>query len=143
MPELPDIVVYVESLERRIVGQTLDQIRLNSPFVLRTAVPPLSDVAGKPALGLRRIGNAIALVRQDFASWGGVAYRSDAQGRSQRGAAPLCLRTIGIDRMDGAAARGNRKRISDQGDCLPATDGGARPLRPALPRLRRAHTADR
>jgi formamidopyrimidine-DNA glycosylase len=46
MPELPDIVVYVESLERHIVGRTLEQVRLKSPFVLRTAVPPLTDVIG-------------------------------------------------------------------------------------------------
>lgn len=64
MPELPDIVVYVESLERRIVGQSLEQIRLNSPFVLRTALPPLSEVAGKRVLGVRRIGKRIALVME-------------------------------------------------------------------------------
>jgi formamidopyrimidine-DNA glycosylase len=62
MPELPDIVVYVESLERRIAGQTLEQVRLNSPFVLRTAVPPLTDVVGKRILGVRRIGKRIVLV---------------------------------------------------------------------------------
>jgi formamidopyrimidine-DNA glycosylase len=62
MPELPDIVVYVESLERRIVGRALEQVRLNSPFVLRTAAPPLSDVVGKRVLGVRRIGKRIALV---------------------------------------------------------------------------------
>jgi formamidopyrimidine-DNA glycosylase len=61
VPELPDIVVYVESLERRIVGRTLEQARLNSPFVLRTAVPPLTDVVGKRVLGVRRIGKRIAL----------------------------------------------------------------------------------
>jgi formamidopyrimidine-DNA glycosylase len=61
VPELPDIVVYVESLERRIVGRTLEQVRLNSPFVLRTAVPPLTDVVGKRVLGVRRIGKRIAL----------------------------------------------------------------------------------
>ncbi|HWZ71247.1 MAG TPA: DNA-formamidopyrimidine glycosylase family protein [Casimicrobiaceae bacterium] len=64
MPELPDIVVYVESLERRIVGHTLEQIRIKSPFVLRTAVPPLSDVAGKRVLGVRRIGKRIALAME-------------------------------------------------------------------------------
>jgi formamidopyrimidine-DNA glycosylase len=64
VPELPDIVVYVESLERRIVGQTLEQIRIKSPFVLRTAVPPLSDVAGKRVLGIRRIGKRIALAME-------------------------------------------------------------------------------
>src|SRR5438270_13562960 len=64
MPELPDIVVYVESLERRIVGRTLEQIRLNSPFVLRTAVPPLAAVAGKRVAGVRRIGKRIANARE-------------------------------------------------------------------------------
>ena len=62
MPELPDIVVYVESLERRIVGRTLEQVRLKSPFVLRTAVPPLADVVGKRILAVRRIGKRIVLI---------------------------------------------------------------------------------
>jgi len=65
MPELPDIVVYVESLERRIVGRTLEQVRLKSPFVLRTAVPPLTDVVGKRVIAVRRIGKRIALVVED------------------------------------------------------------------------------
>ena len=64
MPELPDIVVYVESLERRIVGRTLERVRLKSPFVLRTAVPPLTDVIGKRILAVRRIGKRIALVME-------------------------------------------------------------------------------
>src|SRR6202163_4440743 len=64
MPELPDIVVYVESLERRIVGRTLEQVHLKSPFVLRTAVPPLTDVIGKRILAVRRIGKRIALVME-------------------------------------------------------------------------------
>jgi formamidopyrimidine-DNA glycosylase len=62
MPELPDLVVYVESLERRIVGRTLEQVCLKSPFVLRTAVPPLADVVGKRILAVRRIGKRIVLV---------------------------------------------------------------------------------
>src|ERR1700687_919959 len=64
MPELPDIVVYVESLERRIVGRTLEHVHLKSPFVLRTAVPPLTDVIGKRILAVRRIGKRIALVME-------------------------------------------------------------------------------
>ena len=64
MPELPDIVVYVESLERHTVGRTLEQVRLKSPFVLRTAVPPLTDVIGKRILAVRRIGKRIALVME-------------------------------------------------------------------------------
>ena len=65
MPELPDIVVYVESLERRIIGQTIEQIRLNSPFVLRTVVPPLTDIVGKRVIAVRRIGKRIVLVLED------------------------------------------------------------------------------
>jgi formamidopyrimidine-DNA glycosylase len=65
VPELPDVVVYVESLERRIVGQVLDEVRLNSPFVLRTAVPPLTDVVGKRVVAVRRIGKRIALVLEN------------------------------------------------------------------------------
>ncbi len=65
MPELPDIVVYVESLERRLVGRILEQVRLNSPFVLRTAVPPLTDVVGKRVSAVRRIGKRIVLVLED------------------------------------------------------------------------------
>jgi formamidopyrimidine-DNA glycosylase len=65
MPELPDVVVYVESLEQRIVGQVLEAVRLNSPFVLRTAIPPLTDVVGKRVVAVRRIGKRIALVLED------------------------------------------------------------------------------
>lgn len=65
MPELPDVVVYVESLERRIVGQILEQIRLASPFVLRTAVPPLSEVAGKRVMAVRRLGKRIVMALED------------------------------------------------------------------------------
>lgn len=65
MPELPDIVVYRESLERRIVGQPLEQVRLNSPFVLRTAIPPLSDVVGKSVVAVRRLGKRIVLALED------------------------------------------------------------------------------
>jgi len=43
MPELPDIVVYIEALEKRILGQQLEHVRILSPFLLRTAVPPLQS----------------------------------------------------------------------------------------------------
>jgi formamidopyrimidine-DNA glycosylase len=61
MPELPDIVVYLERLRPRIEGQTLQRIRLVSPFLLRTFEPPLSAVAGRKVLGLRRLGKRIVL----------------------------------------------------------------------------------
>jgi formamidopyrimidine-DNA glycosylase len=61
MPELPDVAVYIEALERRVVGRTLDRVRLLSPFILRTAVPPIASVEGRRVLGLRRIGKRIVL----------------------------------------------------------------------------------
>ncbi len=59
MPELPDIVVYIEALEKRIQGSILERVRIASPFLLRTAVPPLSSVEGKKIVGLRRLGKRI------------------------------------------------------------------------------------
>jgi formamidopyrimidine-DNA glycosylase len=65
MPELPDVVVYVESLEQRIVGATLDAVRLASPFVLRTVEPPLAALAGKAVAGVERLGKRIAIAFPD------------------------------------------------------------------------------
>jgi len=65
VPELPDIVVYMEALEKRINGQTLERVRLASPFLLRTADPPLRAVEGKRVRKLRRIGKRIAIGVQD------------------------------------------------------------------------------
>jgi formamidopyrimidine-DNA glycosylase len=61
MPELPDVTLYVEALEARILGQTLEQVRLASPFLLRTIDPPLAATDGKKVRRLRRIGKRIAI----------------------------------------------------------------------------------
>ncbi len=61
MPELPDITAYIRALERRIVGQTLERVRLASPFLLRTVDPPLTSVEGRVVMKLRRVGKRIAL----------------------------------------------------------------------------------
>src|SRR5579871_6965961 len=61
MPELPDIVVYIEALEKRILGQPLQHVRLASPFLLRSVSPPIRDVEGKTVRQLRRIGKRIAI----------------------------------------------------------------------------------
>jgi len=61
MPELPDIVVYIENLESRIQGRTLERVRILNPFVLRTAIPPISSADGRKVLGLRRLGKRIAI----------------------------------------------------------------------------------
>src|SRR5579872_2936125 len=61
MPELPDIAAYIIALEPRIVGEAIEKIRLASPFLLRTAQPPLSAVEGRRVRELRRIGKRIAI----------------------------------------------------------------------------------
>ena len=65
MPELPDITVYIEQLERRIVGQTLEKLEIAKPFVLRTFDPPVAEVVGKTVRGVRRMGKRIVLVLDD------------------------------------------------------------------------------
>lgn len=60
MPELPDITVYLDALNSRVSGQTLVRARIASPFLLRTAVPPITQYEGKKVVALRRIGKRIA-----------------------------------------------------------------------------------
>jgi formamidopyrimidine-DNA glycosylase len=59
MPELPDVVAYIEALKPRVVGATLDGVRLLHPFVLRSVEPPIGEVVGRRVLGLRRLGKRI------------------------------------------------------------------------------------
>ena len=59
MPELPDLTVYIEHLERRVTGETLRDIRLASPFVLRTVSPSVDDMRGRVVTGVRRIAKQI------------------------------------------------------------------------------------
>ena len=61
MPELPDVIVYLESLSARIGGRTLNEIRLLSPFVLRSVDPPVDAIRGHIVRGFRRIGKRLVL----------------------------------------------------------------------------------
>ena len=61
MPELPDVVIYLEALTRQIVGRRLERIRLLSPFVLRSVDPPIDTLHGQIVRGVRRIGKRIVL----------------------------------------------------------------------------------
>ena len=61
MPELPDVVVYVEHLQRRLLGATFERTRVRSPNLLRTAVPPLESAAGRRVTGVRRMGKRIVV----------------------------------------------------------------------------------
>ncbi len=72
MPELPDLTIYIEALERYVGGAVLEQLRIASPFLLRSVDPPANSVEGKPIRSLRRLGkrvvfwfdDALLLVRQ-------------------------------------------------------------------------------
>src|SRR5262245_53587368 len=59
MPEPPDLAAYLDSLERRVVGRRLLTLKIASPFLLRTAVPPISSIDGRKVIGLRRVGKRI------------------------------------------------------------------------------------
>ena len=61
MPEYPDITVYIEALEKRILGKTLETVRLSSPFLLRSLTPPVTAAEGKTVREIRRIGKRIAI----------------------------------------------------------------------------------
>ncbi len=111
MPELPDIAIYIEALEKRILGHTLERVQLNSPFLLRTAAPPISSVEGKKVLELRRLGKRICIgVEADFwlvlhlmiagrLHWKhnvGVGVVPARSGRAATGAAPTKFSKRGL-----------------------------------------------
>jgi formamidopyrimidine-DNA glycosylase len=65
MPELPDIAIYIEALETRILKQILESVRIVSPFLLRTAFPPITTASGKKVRELRRLGKRICIGLED------------------------------------------------------------------------------
>ena len=71
MPELPDITIYLEALDARIRGRTLERVRLASPFLLRSFEPPLTEAHGREVVALRRLGKRIAI---------GLAAPDDGEG---------------------------------------------------------------
>jgi formamidopyrimidine-DNA glycosylase len=65
VPELPDITIYVEALAPRVVGQPIEQLRLVSPFLVRTFTPPIRSIVGKRVTGVSRLGKRIVLTLED------------------------------------------------------------------------------
>jgi formamidopyrimidine-DNA glycosylase len=65
VPELPDVTVYIEALERRIAGATLERVRLLTPFLLRSVDPPLSALTGRRVVELRRLGKRIVIALEE------------------------------------------------------------------------------
>jgi formamidopyrimidine-DNA glycosylase len=65
VPELPDITVYIEALEKRILGQSLVALNVHTPFLLRTVEPPLQSAGGRTVRGIRRLGKRIVFGMDD------------------------------------------------------------------------------
>jgi formamidopyrimidine-DNA glycosylase len=65
LPELPDVTIYVERLQARLVGQALERVRLASPFLLRSVAPPLEAAFGRQVVGFRRLGKRIVFELED------------------------------------------------------------------------------
>jgi formamidopyrimidine-DNA glycosylase len=65
MPELPDILAYIDALETKILNQPIQDIRVTSPFLLRSFEPPLQEAVGKKVIGFRRLGKRIAFVLEN------------------------------------------------------------------------------
>src|ERR1044071_1549684 len=59
MPELPDVLLYIEALKPRVVNQTLQHLRLASPFVVRSVAPPISAITSRKVVALHRLGKQI------------------------------------------------------------------------------------
>ena len=64
MPELPDVELYIHALKPRVVGETLEKVRLASPFLLRSVDPPIHEAENRNVLGLRRLGKRIVFELQ-------------------------------------------------------------------------------
>jgi len=116
VPELPDVVVYIEALEQRIVGHVLECAEVRGPFLLRTASPLLESVYGRRVTGLRRIGKRIAI---GFENGHWLVFHLMIAGRlhwSQRQTTPDGKRTLAAFHFDSGTLTlteaGARKRAS-------------------------------
>ncbi len=116
MPELPDVVVYIEALKQRIVGHVLERADVRGPFLLRTAAPPLESMHGRRVTGLRRIGKRIAI---GFENGHWLVFHLMIAGRlhwSQRQTTPDGKRTLAAFHFDSGTLTlteaGARKRAS-------------------------------
>ncbi len=116
VPELPDIVVYVEALAQRIVGHTLERVHIAGPSLLRTAAPPIASAQGRKVTVLRRVGKRIA-IDLDNDLW--LVFHLMIAGRlhwSQRRKLPDGRRTLAALDFDSGTLTlteaGSRKRAS-------------------------------
>jgi formamidopyrimidine-DNA glycosylase len=113
MPELPDLTVYLEALHQRIVGQPLERVLILSPFLLRTALPPIQSAEGRRVHAVRRIGKRLAIGLEDelwlvfhlmiagrlhWFAHGAALSRRSALARLQFGSGTLTLTEAGTKR---------------------------------------------
>lgn len=73
MPELPDIVVYIEALELRILGHTLERVQVAGPSLLRTATPPIECAQGHKVTTLRRVENGLSSDWKMTSGWSSIS----------------------------------------------------------------------
>jgi formamidopyrimidine-DNA glycosylase len=116
MPELPDITLYCEALEQRILGRRLERARLNTPFLLRSVEPRLDAVVGASVTAIKRLGKRIA-IGFDNDHW--LVFHLMIAGRLHwRDAAPKTLprpTAIALDFANGSLTlteAGTKKRAS-------------------------------
>lgn len=153
MPELPDVDVYVAALDHRIAGATLLQVRLNSPFLLRTVAPPLPEANGKRVTGVRRLGKRVVIALQGdlfLAIHLMIAGRLHWKPRGTKLAGKIALAafdfTTGTLTLTLTEA-GTRKRASlhvvhGENELAALSRGGIEPLRATLDAFRAALTRE-
>ena len=153
MPELPDIIIYAESLQGRAEGRRLNRVLLRSAFVLRSVDPPLEAVNGRVVRGVRRIGKRLVLVFDDdlflvihLMIAGRLRWREPSQPPGVSGKLLLAAFEFDHGRLLFTEA-GSKKRASMQlvrGEAaLRALDpGGIEPLEASLEEFRAAATRE-
>ncbi len=149
MPELPDLTIYCEALQRMAVGHRLERFRLADPFVLRTAEPPITEVQGKILTELRRLGKRLALRFEDELY---LLIHLMIAGRLRwRGAGAPVPRKVGLAAFDFASGTlllteaGSKRRaalhvVQGEENLEAFHAGGIEPLEVDLPTYREALT---
>lgn len=152
MPELPDVVVYIERLDALVRGEPLQRLRVASPWVLRSVEPPVSEVEGRTVTGLRRIGKRIV-----FELEGGrfIVVHLMVAGRlrlrepgtaipRKRGLAAFDFPTATIlFTEEGTAKRASIHLVSGEEALAEHDRGGVEPLEATPEQFRRALTGER
>lgn len=154
VPELPDITVYVESLQRRIVGDTLEVIELRSPFLLRTALPPWREAQGRRVVQVERLAKRIVIELEDellmvfhLMRLGRFRWLDAGSTRKGPGGKALLARfRFGAGTLvmteQGSKKRASLHLVEGRGGLASHDRGGLEPLDSTLDQFRAALTAE-